>query len=168
MNSLKKLCMLALFSILLLAAKCDDDNAANNDLSKNLANELASANDCNCSETTTDGDKEADGNSENSVFYYGYEFRMMVDPAVTPSQPEWYNIDKLVGDVGALTVTQNEDGSVTAIGKCFISPNSGKCYKFIGFKEKSSSNSLINQSVYKFTNSDGTQRAYWATFTSKN
>jgi len=120
---------------------------------------------CSCSDISIEGDKEADGNSESSLFYYGYEFRLMVDPAV--GQSEWYNIDQLVQEMGAFNVTQNSDGSITATGQCFVSPNSNKCYKMMGFKETTSANPIINGSTHTFTSSSGTQRAYWATFEEK-
>lgn len=73
------------------------------------------------------------------------------------SSGDGYFMSDVIDETGALDL--GDDG--TATGHNFISPRTGLHYRFTGFRESSSSSSMITENPHAVTPGSGTFRCYW-------
>ena len=73
---------------------------------------------------------------------------------------------EIVAEAGALSLTANGDGTLTATAKDFVSSRSGLVWKFAGYTVKSESNPIITENPYIIQAKDqyGTFRGYWNSY----
>jgi len=103
-----------------------------------------------------DGDSRDKG-SETHCYWNGIDIRCLAND-VSGAVGSWYFMSKVITQTSALVIS----GKV-ATAKSFISPISGKKYRFMGFRIEKSANPLITKNPLTLTEFKGTFRAYWNT-----
>ena len=122
------------------------------------------------------GNKGLDGNKETQNF--GNEdiwrsggsnlpVRCLANDDKTNGMGKDYFCDDVVSATGGLEMRKNADGTITAIGRDFISPDSGLYYKFMGFTIAKSGSPLVTDNMTTLSpgQQKGVFRAYWNTYT---
>jgi hypothetical protein len=122
------------------------------------------------------GNREIDGNRETQNFgnekiwkngSVNLPVRCLANDQKTKGMGKDYFCDDIVSETGGLEMRKNADGTVTAIGRDFVSPESGLYYKFMGFTVMKSSNPLVTDNMLTLQKGQQKEvfRAYWNTYT---
>ncbi|HBA85641.1 MAG TPA: hypothetical protein DCZ95_16285 [Verrucomicrobia bacterium] len=116
-----------------------------------------------------DGNRETQNFGNEKIWRNGSSnlpVRCLANDGKTNGQGKDYFCDNMVSATGALEMRKNANGSITAIGRDFISPETGLYYKFMGYTVMKTSNPLVTDNV--LTLGSGQQkevfRAYWNTY----
>jgi len=107
------------------------------------------------------GDAAKDGGNEIHSYYNGMDIRCLVnDSSKTPGAKGsvYYLSADLVAETGALVRNGN-----TFTAKDFVSPESGKNYKWMGWTISKSANPLVTDNPLTLSAFEGTLRCYWVT-----